>query len=230
MKTISYSRHRFPPAIIQRAVWLYFRFSLSYRDTEDLLAERGIDVSYETIRRWVEKFGGPYAKRLRMKRPKPSSTWHIDEVFLKIAGKQQYLWRAVDDEGEVLEVLLQSRRNKLAALKFLRRAIKKHQTTPEVIVTDKWQASMSAVRDVVPGAENLVGKRLNNRIENSHQPTRRRERKLQRFKSAKSAQRFLATFTAFYNHFTVQRHLISRTTMKQFRTDAVHSWRRTVAG
>jgi putative transposase len=229
MKPISYSRHRFPPAIIQHAVWLYFRFPLSYRDVEDLLAERDIDVSYETIRRWVGKFGQQYAKRLRMKRPKPGSTWHIDEVFLKIAGKQHYLWRAVDDEGEVLDILLQSRRNKLAACKFLRRTVKKHRTTPNVVVTDKWQASMSAVRDVVPCAENFVGKRLNNRAENSHQPTRRRERKLQRFKSAKSAQKFLSTFTAFYNHFNIQRHLISRMTMKQFRAEAIDSWRVAVA-
>ena len=157
MESISYARHRFPPVIIQHAVWLYFRFSLSYRDVEDLFAERGIDVSYETICRWVEKFGSEYAKRLWSKRPKPSSTWHIDEVFLKIGGKQMYLWRAIDDEGEVLDVLLQSRRNKVAALKFLRHALKKHQTTPSAIVTDKWQASMSAVRDVLPNTDNLVG-------------------------------------------------------------------------
>lgn len=224
METISYSRHRFPPVIIQHAIWLYFRFTLSYRDVEDLLAERGIDVSYETIRRRVEKFGRKHAKQLQSMRPKPSSTWHIDEVFLKIGGKQMNLWRAIDDEGEVLDVLLQSRRNKPAALKFLRRTLKTHKSTPRAIVTDKWQASMSAVHDILSSAENLVGKRLNNRIENSHQPTRRRERKLQRFKSAKSAQRFLSTFTAFYNHFNIQRHLISRTTMKMFRADVLSCW------
>lgn len=228
MKPISYSRHRFPPVIIQHAVWLYFRFSLSYRDVEDLLSERGIDVSYETIRRWVDKFGQEYAQRLRAKRPRPSSTWHIDEVFLKIGGKQFYLWRAVDDEGEVLDILLQSRRNKAAATKFLRRIIKRHQMTPNVIVTDKWRASMSAAQDIMPSTRHLVGKRLNNRAENSHQPTRRRERKQQRFKSVKSAQRFLSTFTAFYNHFNIQRHLISRSMMKQFRTDVMNSWSATV--
>ena len=229
MKSISYSRHRFPPAIIQYVVSLYFRFSLSYRDVEELLAERGIDVSYETIRRWAEKFGRSYATRLRRNRPKSSSTWHIDEVFLKIGGKQFYLWRAVDDEGEVLDILLQSRRNKTAATKFLRRTIKSQQATPDVIVTDKWRASMSAVEDVLPSTDHVVGKRLNNRAENSHQPTRRRERKLQRFKSAKSAQRFLTTFTAFYNHFNIQRHLISRPTMKQFRNDVLNSWSSAVA-
>lgn len=229
MKPISYRRHRFPPIIIQHAIWLYFRFTLSYRDVEDLLAERGIDVSYETVRRWVQKFGMQYVKLLRKKRPRPSSKWHVDEVFLKIGGKQMYLWRAVDDEGEVLDVLLQSRRNKPAAVKFLRRTLKTHQTTPRAVVTDKWQASMSAVRDVLPSSEKLVGKRLNNRIENSHQPTRRRERKLQRFKSAKSAQRFLSTFTVFYNHFNIQRHLISRRTMKMFRADVLSCWRIAVA-
>lgn len=225
MKPISYSRHRFPPVVIQHAVWLYYRFTLSFRDIKDLLAELGIDVSYETIRRWVEKFGRQYAKRLRAKRPKPSSTWHIDEVFLKIGGKQMYLWRAIDDEGEVLDVFLQSRRNKTTALKFLRHMLKKHQAAPSAVVTDKWQASMSAVRGLLPNSDNLVGKRLNNRIENSHQPTRRRERKLQRFKSAKSAQRFLSNFTAFYNHFNIQRHLNSRTSMKMFRTDVLSCWR-----
>ena len=229
MTKISYRRHRFPSIIIQHAVWLYFRFSLSYRDVEDLLAERGIDVSYETIRRWAGKFGSLYARRLQRIRPKPSSTWHIDEVFLKIGGKQFYLWRAVDDEGEVLDVLLQARRNKVAATKFLRRTIKKHQATPGIVVTDKWRPSISAVSDTLPSAVHLVGKRLNNRAENSHQPTRRRERKQQRFKTMKSAQRFLSTFTAFYNYFNIQRHLISRMTMKVFRNDVLNSWSAAVA-
>lgn len=229
MEPISYSRHRLPPVIIQHAVWLYFRFSLSYRDVEDLLAERGIDVSYETIRRWAEKFGKSYARRLRCIRPKPSATWHIDEVFLKIGGKQFYLWRAVDDEGEVLNILLQSRRNTAAASKFLRRIIKRHQTTPNIVVTDKWRPSISATQEILPSTLHLVGKRLNNRAENSHQPTRRRERKQQRFKSIKSAQQFLSTFTAFYNHFNIQRHLISRTTMKQLRNEMLSSWSKAAA-
>tara|TARA_R110001606_G_scaffold392327_1_gene561164 strand:- start:4060 stop:4539 length:480 start_codon:yes stop_codon:yes gene_type:complete len=155
MKHISYRRHRFPPINIQHAVWLYFRFSLSYRDVEDLLAERGIDVSYETIRRWAKKFGRKYAQQLRLLRPKPSSKWHIDEMFLKIGGKQFYLWRAVDDEGEVLDILLQSRRNKVAAVKFLRRIMKRHQATPDIVVTDKWRASMSAVQDILPSTCHL---------------------------------------------------------------------------
>ena len=188
------------------------------------MAERGIDVSYETIRRWVEKFGQRYAKQLRAKRPKPNSTWHIDEVFLKIGGKQMYLWRAVDDEGEVVDILLQSRRDKRAAAKFLRKAIKRTATIPKTIVSDKWRPTAAAIRVVMPSVAHLKGKRLNNRAENSHQPTRRRERKQQRFKSAKSAQRFLSTFSAFYNHFNIQRHLISRSTMKQFRSAALSLW------
>lgn len=171
------------------------------------------------------KFGRSYARRLRRIRPDPSSTCHIDEMFLKIGGKQHYLWRAVDHEGDMLDILLQWRRNKATATKFLRRIIKRHQATPDVIVTDKWRATISAAKYILPNSRHLVGKRLNNRAENSHQPTRRRERKQQRFKSAKSAQRFLSTFTAFYNHFNIQRYLVSRTTMKKFRAATIGIWR-----
>ena len=137
MQNISYARYRFPPVIIQRAVWLYFRFPLSYRDVEDLLAERGIDVSYETVRRWALKFGQTYARRLRTARPRPDARWHLDEVFVSIAGKRMYLWRAVDGEGEVLDILVQARRNKKAALKLMRRLLKMHGIVPDAIVTDK---------------------------------------------------------------------------------------------
>ena len=130
MEPISYRRHRFPPVIIQHAVWLYYRFTLSYRDVEEFLAERGIDVSYETVRRWAAKFGRSYAKRLQKRRPKPHSKWHLDEVFVKIGGTQIYLWRAVDAEGEMLDVLLHSKRDKTAAVKFLRRLMKKHAMAP----------------------------------------------------------------------------------------------------
>ncbi|MEQ9470641.1 MAG: IS6 family transposase [Roseitalea porphyridii] len=224
MENSIYRRHRFHPSIIQAAVRLYYRFTLSFRDVEEILAERGVDVSYETIRRWCLKFGPTFARRIRVQRQLPSSTWHIDEVFMKIGGRQHYLWRAVDSEGEVVDVLLQSRRNTTAAKKFLRHAMRVRLATPQTVVTDKWQPSMTAVRLVTPSAENLVGKRLNNRAENSHQPTRRRERKQQRFKTPKSAQRFLSIHAAFYNHFNIQRHLLSRKTMKNLRANTLRAW------
>ena len=224
MKVDLYRRHRFDPSIIQTAVRLYHRFTLSYRDVEELLAERGIDVSFETVRRWCLKFGPIYASRMRRRRDRPFSVWHIDEVFVKIAGRQHYLWRAVDVEGEVLDVLLQSCRNKAAAVRFLRKSMKQTASVPTTIVTDRWRPTIAALRETLPSAEHVVGKRLNNRAENSHQPTRRRERKMQRFKSLRSAQRFLSTHAAFYNHFNIQRHLISRRTMKRFRAQVLGAW------
>ena len=139
MNKISYRRHRFPAEIIQRAVWLCFRFPLSYRDVEDLLAERGVDVSYETIRRWALKFGQAYARKLRQSRPRPDDRWHLDEVFSSINGKRMYLWRAVDSEGEVLDILVQSRRNKKAALKLMRKLLKKQGYAPNKVVTETHQ-------------------------------------------------------------------------------------------
>ena len=224
MKPVSYRRHRFPPSIIQHAVWLYFWFSLSFRDIEDLLAERGIDVSYETIRRWCLKFWLVYALRLRARRAKPFSTWHIDEVFMRIGGKQMYLWRAVDGEGEVLDVVLQSKRDKIAATKFLRKAMKKHASAPIIIVSDKWRPTAAAIREIIPSALHIRGKRQNNRAESSHQPTRRREHKQQRFKSTRSAQQFLSVHASVYNTFNIQRHLISRKTMRQCRQEAFGAW------
>jgi putative transposase len=138
MSKISYARHRFPPSIIHRAVWLYFRFPLSFRDVEEMLAERGVDVSYETIRRWILKFGPAIAANIRSRRVRPSGTRHRDEVFVRIGGKRTYLWRAVDDEGEVLEVLAQSRRNKRAALKLMRKLLKKPGYIPDEIITINW--------------------------------------------------------------------------------------------
>ena len=224
MQKISYSRHRFPPLIIQHAVWLYFKFSLSYRDVEDLLAERGIDVSYETVRRWVLKFGSVYAGKLNRTRPRPSGQWHLDEVFISINGKRSYLWRAVDDEGEVLEILVQSRRNKRAALKLMRKLLKKQGFVPDVIVTDKLPSYGAALRELNLSTRHDFGGRKNNRAENSHLPVRRRERRMQRFKSPGSAQRFLSVHASIYNTFYVQRHLISRKTLRQFRDEAMSVW------
>ena len=189
MRKISYAGYRFPPEVIDHAIWLYLRFTLSFRDVEDLLAERGIAVSYETVRRWVNHFGPMIAAHLRKRRPKPHAIWHLDEVYLKIDGRMVYLWRAVDAEGEVLDVLVQSRRDKHAALKLMRKLLKKYAFVPERLVTDDLRSYGAAVRDL--GLERLHerGRWRNNRVENSHQP-RRRERKMQRFKSAGSAQDF----------------------------------------
>jgi putative transposase len=223
MHTVSYHRHRFPPAIIQTAVWMYFRFPLSIRDVEDLLAERGIDVSYETVRRWSVKFGLAYARKLRRSHPPADTRWHLDEVFVSINGRSMYLWRAVDCEGEVLDVLVQSRRNKRAALKLMRKLLKTQGFVPAAM-TDNLPSYGAALSDLGMKGKHITGGRSNNRAENSHLPIRQRERRMQKFKSAASAQRFLSTHAAVYNTFNVQRHLISRKTLRQFRGEAMRTW------
>src|ERR1700737_367073 len=199
MMELSYRRHRFPPVVIQHAVWLYLRFTLSYRDVEDLLAERGLDISYETVRRWVLKFGPVIARRLRRRRPRPSDRWHLDEMVVRIAGTRMYLWRAVDHEGEVLDMLVQRRRDSRAALRLMRKLLRKQGFAPKLLVTDKLRSYASAFRRLRLGCPHEQGLRSNNRAENSHQPVRRRERKMQRFKSARSAQRFLNMHAAVHN-------------------------------
>jgi transposase-like protein len=190
--TISFARHQFPPAVIRRAVWLFMRFTLSYRDVEDVLAERGLDISYETIRRWVLKFGPLFAKELRRRRHRPTSHWHLDEMAVLIAGRRFWLWQAVDDEGEVLDLLVQRRRDKTAAVKLMRKLLKKHGFAPDVLVTDQLRSYAAAKSELRLTAPHEQGLRRNNRAENSHLPVRRRERKMQRFKSPGSAQRFLS--------------------------------------
>ncbi len=224
MSSSSYRRHRFPAAVIQQAVWLYFRFPLSFRDVEDMLSQRGIDVSYETVRRWSFKFGLAYARKLRRSHPRADTRWHLDEVFVSINGKNVYLWRAVDCEGEVLDVLVQSRRNKRAALKLMRKLLKSQGFSPDAVMTDKLLSYGAALSELGMRARHITGGRINNRAENSHLPIRQRERRMQRFKSAGSAQRFLSTHAAIYNTFNVQRHLISRRTMRQFRAAAMDRW------
>src|SRR5438270_2044496 len=174
MTKIRYSGYRFPPVIIHQAIWLYLRFTLSFRDVEDLLAERGIVISYETVRRWVNYFGPIIAAELRKRRPRPHTIWHLDEVYLKIDGRMVYLWRAVDAEGEVLDVLVQSKRNKHAALKLMRKLLRKYAVVPERLVTDDLRSYRAATVDL--GIDHLHdrGRWKNNRAENSHQPTRRR--------------------------------------------------------
>jgi transposase-like protein len=227
--TISFARHQFPPAIIRHAVWLYFRFTLSYRDVEDLLAERGLDVSYETVRRWVLKFGPLFARELRRRRHRPTSRWHLDEMAALIGGKQYWLWRAVDDEGEVLDLLVQRQRGMNAAMKLMRKLLKKQGFPPDVFVTDKLRSYGAAKAALGLTARHEQGLRKNNRAEYSHQPVRRRERKMQRFKSPGSAQRFLSTHAAVHNTFYVQRHLTSRATLRVLRGEALQMWAATTA-
>lgn len=229
MTKISYSGYRFPPEVIRQAIWLYLRFSLSFRDVEDLLAERGITVSYETIRRWVNHFGPLIAADLRKRRPNPHTTWHLDEVYLKIDGRMIYLWRAVDAEGEVLDVLVQSKRNKRAALKLMRKLLRRYGFAPETFVTDDLRSYGAAARELGIERRHRTGRWRNNRAENSHQPTRRRECKMQGFKSAGSAQRFLSSHAAVYNTFNVQRHLTSASTHRAFRGAAMSTWCEVVA-
>ncbi|MER2269533.1 IS6 family transposase, partial [Methylobacterium oxalidis] len=217
MRALSYSGYRFPRDIIQRAVWMYLRFTLSFRDVEELLAERGIIVTYESIRRWVLTFGPAIARELRARRPKPHTRWHLDEVFVRIGGRQMYLWRAVDAEGEVLDVLVQPKRDRRAAQKLMRKLLKKQGMAPDVWVTDKCPAYGAALREMkLSRAPHVQRKRANNRAESSHVPVRRRERKLQGFKSRGSAQLFLSLHAAAYNTFTVPRHLVSARTHRLF--------------
>ncbi len=227
MKTTAaspYQRHRYPAEIIAHTVWLYFRFSLSFRDVEDLMAARGVVLSYETVRRWTLKFGQQYANDLRRRRPQPGDKWHLDEVFLKINGTQHYLWRAVDQDGNVLDILVQSRRNKGAAKKFFRKLLKGCQYVPRVIITDKLASYGAAKREILVSVEHRQHKRLNNRAENSHQPTRQRERTMRRFKSPGHAQRFLSIHGPIRDHFCPRRHRLNAHAYKEERSRRFLVW------
>lgn len=225
MKPLSFKRHRFPADVIRHAVWLYFRFSLSLRDVEEFLAQSGIEVSYETIRCWTRKFGPLIARRLRKRRPTPSPRWHLDEVVCWIGGRRMYLWRAVDDEGEVLDVVVQRRRNHEAALKLLGLLLRNQPVDPQSITTDGLASYGSALQELGLKHLHRPGRlRDNNRVENSHLPIRRRERQQQGFKSQASAQKFLTTHAVIYNTFNVQRHLISRPSLRLFRAEADAAW------
>jgi putative transposase len=202
---ISYKRHRFPPQIISHAVWLYFRLPLSLRLVEEMLLERGIIVSYETIRRWGLKFGPDYTRRLQRKRPGPNDIWHLDEVVISIAGKKHWLWRAVDQDGYVLDEIIQNRRNTKAAKRLLMRLLKKQGVAPKRMITDKLRSYGAARRQVMPAVEHRSHKGLNNRAENSHLPLRKRERTMQGFRSPGSLQRFVTIFSALRNLFVPPR-------------------------
>jgi putative transposase len=196
-----YARHRFPAEVISYAVWLYFRFPLSLRMVEELLAARSILVSHETVRQWALKFGQSFANQIRRRLPASGDKWHLDEVAISIAGKKHWLWRAVDQHGAVLDILVQSRRNAKAAKRLLRKLLKKQGIEPRVMITDKLASYSAAKREIMPGVEHRQHKGLNNRAENSHQPTRRRERVMKRFKSAGQAQRFLSVHDQVTNLF-----------------------------
>ena len=229
MRTLSlYHRHRFPAEIISHCVWLYFCFPLSFRDVEEMLAMRGLKLSYETIREWTLKFGQTYTNGLRRRSPRPGDRWYLDEVFLKINGRIHYLWRAVDQDGDVLDIMVQSRRDKKAAKKFFRKLLKGLRYIPRVIVTDKLRSYGAAKAEVLPSVEHRQQKYQNNRAENSHQPTRLRERVMRRFKSAGHAQRFLSAFGIITSHFRVGRHFYTAGDFREMMNRRFTVWRQVV--
>ena len=225
LEPVTYPGYRFPAAVISYAVWLYHVFGLSLREVELILAERGIGVTHESIRQWCRKFGADFARKLRQRRPKPGDTWHLDEVFLKIGGELHYLWRAVDENGVVLDILVQSRRNATAAKRFFKRLLVGLQYKPRRLITDGLRSYGVAHREVIPEVEHRASRYLNNRAENSHRPTRRRERQMQRFKSPEHAQRFLSSHAIIYGHFRPRRHLMSAGAYRRARDRAFRVWR-----
>ncbi len=220
----SYRGYRFPPEIISHAVWLYYRFGLSFRDVEDLLAERGITVTYEAIRQWCRTFRLDDARRLRRRRGQMGDTWYLDELFVKIQGRQQYLWRAVDEDGDVIDILVQSRRNRRAAIRFFRKLLKSQGCVPRRLITDKLRSYPAAHHTVMPSVVHCTEQYANNRAEVSHQPTRQRERQMRRFKSAAHAQRFLSVHGLVLNLFRVGRHLLRAVHHRLHRTRSFRVW------
>src|SRR5688500_3172065 len=219
-----YAGHRFPPEVISHVIWLYFRFPLSLRMVEEMLAARGIIVSHGTVRQWARKFGQAFANQIRRRLPHPGDKWHLDEVVITIAGKKHWLWRAVDQDGIVLDVPVQSRRDKRAAKRLLRKLLKKQGRPPRVLITDKLASYPAAKQELMPGVEHRRHKGLNNRAENSHQPTRRRERQMKRFKSAGQAQRFLSAHDQINNVFPLCRDHVTATEYRAARTRAFELW------
>ena len=228
-----FKRFNSSPEVIRLVVMLYVRFPLSLRNVEDLLFERGIDICHETVRFWWNRFGPMFAadiRRQRISRMKGFRhwRWHLDEVFVKINGETHYLWRAVDQEGEVLESYVTKKRDKRAALRFLKKALKRHGNT-EKIVTDGLKSYPAAMRDLGNIDRREMGRWKNNRAENSHLPFRRRERVMQRFRRMKSLQKFASVHANFHNHFNSQRHLVDRQTFKAARSGALAEWQNLVA-
>ncbi len=222
--TPSYRGYRFPPEIISHAVWLYHRFCLSFRDVEDLLAERGIIVSYEAIRLWCLKFGPAYARALKHRQGRLGDTWHLDELFVNIRGQRHYLWRAVDQDGDVIDILLQPRRDRRAAERFFRMLLKGQGGVPRRMVTDKLSSYVAAHRTIMPSVVHDTKQYANNRAEVSHEPTRQRERGMRRFKSTAQAQRFLSVHGITQNLFRVGRHLLRAANHRMLRARAFVVW------
>ena len=220
-----YRGHRFPPQIISHAVWLYHRFTLSFRDVEDLLAERGVTVSYESIRRWGRKFGPDYARSVRRKQGRLGDVWHVDELFITIRGQRHYLWRAVDQDGDVIDILVTLRRDGKAAKRFFHKMLKHQGKPPWQLVTDKLRSYHAAHRAVFPSVTHRTGQYENNRAEASHQPTRQQERQMRRFKSAGQAQRFLSVHGPVQNLFRVGRNHLKAIHHRLLRDRAFAYWR-----
>ncbi|WP_170387996.1 IS6 family transposase [Ruegeria atlantica] len=221
---ISYKRHRFPPQIIAHAVWLYARFNLSLREVEEMLLQRGVDASYETVRRWVIKFGPQIARKLRQRQDRPGDVWHLDEVVVRISGRKYWLWRAVDQHGFVLDEILQPKRDKRAAKRLLRNLIKRLGFIPKRIITDKLRSYSATKREIAPGLDHWSHKGLNNRAENSHLPFRKRERTMQGHRSPGGLQRFVATHSAVRNYFSVPARRRSALTIRYHRLEALDAW------
>lgn len=220
-----YHRHRFPAEIIAEAVWLYFRFPLSFRMVEDMLAYRGIIVTHKTIREWAEKFGRDYACKIRRRTARLGDKWHLDEVVITIKGERHFLWRAVDQDGFVLEVLVQNRRNTKAAKRFIRKLLSNQGASPRVMVTDKLGSYGAANRELgLTLCDHRQHKGLNNRAENSHQPIRRRERVMKRFKSARHLQRFASIHDPIYNLHHCPRNQLTSFDHRQLRQAATNMW------
>ena len=220
-----YRGHRFPPEIISHAVWLYHRFTLSFRDVEDLLAERGILVSYEAIRYWCWKFGSAYSRILRRKQGRLGDIWHVDELFITIQGQRRYLWRAVDQDGDVIDILVTKRRDRRAAKRFFHRALKHQGQAPWQLITDKLWSYPAAHREIFPSVVHRSGQYENNRAEVSHQPTRQQERQMRRFKSIVQAQRFLSVHGPIQNLFRFGRHHLKAVHHRLLRARAFSDWR-----
>jgi putative transposase len=220
-----YRGHRFPREIISYAVWFYYRFAASFRDVEDAMAARGVLVSYETVRRWCDKFGHLYVAGLRRRRVRTGDKWHLDEVFLNINGVRHYLWRAVDQNGVVIDILVQPKRDRFAAMRFFRKLLRATgHRRPRVIVTDKLRSYAAAKRVIMPGVAHRQHRYLNNRAENSHQPTRERERRMRRFKSGDHAQRFVEVHGIIASHFRPRRHLLSASNYRRLRSKRFRIW------